>query len=104
MLVSMVIARIPATPLVAMAALCFTGALMVSSLPYCNAKKLKKSNVSRVKLYGVMAFICFCLVILREKAFLLFAVMYIVTGIVGFDAAEWIMLDYEDDSRAREKE
>lgn len=104
MLVSMVIARIPATPLVAMAALCFTGALMVSSLPYCNAKKLKKTNVSRVKLYGVMAFICFCLVILREKAFLLFAVMYIVTGIVGFDAAEWIMLDCEDDSRAREKE
>ena len=28
------------------------GGLMVSSVPYCNAKKMKKDNVNKVKLYG----------------------------------------------------
>ena len=103
-LASIVIARLPITPLVAMSAMCFVGALMVSSVPYCNAKKLKKSNVSRAKLYGLMTFIALCFFILREKAFLAMAVMYIISGLVKFDGAEWIMLHAEDERSAHEKD
>lgn len=103
-LASIVIARLPITPLVAMSAMCFVGALMVSSVPYCNAKKLKKSNASRAKLYGLMTFIALCFFILREKAFLAMAVMYIISGLVKFDGAEWIMLHAEDERSAHEKD
>ena len=91
-LVSAVIAGIPLTPLVAMTAMCFVGALMVSSVPYSSAKKLKKSNVNRNRLYGVMAFVAGCFIILQEKAFLALAIMYIVSGLVRFDACEWVMV------------
>ena len=103
-LVSIVIASLPMTPLAAMAAMCFTGALMVSSVPYCNAKRLKKTNVNRVKFYGLTAFVCLCFIIMREKAFLAFAAIYIVSGLVRFDAAEWVMLDEGGESPAEEKE
>lgn len=103
-LASIVIAGAPITPLVAMTAMCFTGALMVSSVPYCNAKKLKKNNVSKVKLYGLVTFFVLCFIILREKAFLLFAVMYIASGLVRFDGAAWIMQHGDEGRSAHEKE
>ena len=92
------------TPLVAICAMCFIGALMVSSVPYCNAKRLNKHNVNKVKLYGMTTFIVLCFVVLREKAFLAVALMYIISGLVRFDGAAWIMLDAEDERSAEDKE
>lgn len=103
-LASIVIARIPITPLVAMSLMCFVGALMVSSVPYCNAKRLKKSNVNKAKLYGLLTFFVLCFAVLRERAFLAFAVMYIVSGLVKFDGAEWIMIHSDDEHSLHEKD
>lgn len=103
-LASIVIARIPITPMVAMTVMCFVGALMVSSVPYCNAKKLKKNNVNMVRFYGLMTFFILCFIVLRERAFLAMAVMYIISGLVKFDGAAWIMLEHEGERSAREKD
>lgn len=102
-LASVVVAGIPVTPLAAMWAMCFVGALMVSSFPYCNAKKLKKTNVNRARFYGIMAFVAVCFIILREKAFLAMAIMYIASGLVRFDAAAWVMRRPEDERSFNEK-
>ena len=103
-LAALVIARVPITPLVAMSAMCFVGALMVSSVPYCNAKKLKKSNVSKAKLYGLLTFFVLSFVILRERAFLALAVMYIISGLVKFDGAAWIMTHNDGQHSAHEND
>ena len=103
-LASLVISGVPATPLVAMCAMCFVGALMVSSVPYCNSKRLNKHNLNKVKLCGMTTFIVLCFVVLREKAFLAVALMYIISGLVRFDGAAWIMLDAEDERSAEDKE
>ena len=49
-------------------------------------------------------FIVLCFVVLREKAFLAVALMYIISGLVRFDGAAWIMLDAEDERSAEDKE
>ncbi|MEG1602823.1 MAG: CDP-diacylglycerol--serine O-phosphatidyltransferase [Cloacibacillus sp.] len=103
-LAAIVIAGIPITPLVAISAMFFVGALMVSSVPYCNAKKLKKSNVNRFKLYGLMTFFALCFIILREKAFLAVALMYIISGLVKFDGAAWLLQDTEEEPTAHKKD
>ncbi len=103
-LASMVIADAPVTPLAAICALCFTGALMVSSVPYCNAKRLKKNNVNKFKFCGMMTFIALCFAVLREKAFLAVALMYIISGLVRFDGAAWVMLDAAEERSAEDKE
>lgn len=99
-LASFVIAGLPLTPLIAMTAMFFVGGLMVSSVPYCNAKKLKRQNVNKIKLYASLGVIAACFVLLREKAFLAVALMYIVSGLVRFDGAAWLL---EDDATAEEK-
>ena len=90
-LASFIIARFTITPIAAVCAMLFIGALMVSSVPYCNAKKLKRQTVNKVKLYGLLGFVCFCFIVLREKTFLAIALMYIATGLIGFDVAEWLL-------------
>ena len=64
---------------------------MVSSVPYCNAKKMKKDNVNRVKLYGVIGFLLLSFAVLREKAFLAISLMYIFTGLAKVNVAEWML-------------
>ena len=64
---------------------------MVSSVPYCNAKKMKKDNVNRVKLYGLIGFVLLSFVILREKSFLALSLMYIFTGLARVDIASWVL-------------
>jgi len=92
-LAAFVIARIPLTPLISMVIMFFVGALMVSSVPYCNAKKLKKANVSKVKMYGLIGFVFLCFILLRERAFLAIAAMYIATGLARFDVSEWLLAE-----------
>ncbi|HAH68496.1 MAG TPA: hypothetical protein DCL58_01795 [Synergistaceae bacterium] len=64
---------------------------MVSSVPYCNAKKMKKDNVNKVKLYGVVGILLISFVVLREKAFLAISLLYIFTGLAKIDVAEWVL-------------
>lgn len=92
-LAAFVIARIPLTPLIAITVMFFVGALMVSSVPYCNAKKLKKSNVSKARMYGLLGFIVLCFFILRERAFLAIASMYIATGLAHIDVSDWLLTE-----------
>jgi CDP-diacylglycerol--serine O-phosphatidyltransferase len=92
-LAAFVIARIPLTPLIAITVMFFVGALMVSSVPYCNAKKLKKSNVSKARMYGLLGFIVLCFFILRERAFLAIAAMYIATGLAHIDVSDWLLTE-----------
>lgn len=87
-----VMADFPLTPLLAVMVMAFTGALMVSSLPFCNSKKLNKHNVNKVKMNLIKAFIFIGFVIMKEKFFLVLALMYIATGLLRFDATAWVML------------
>ena len=90
-LAAFVMAGFPLTPLAAIVIMFFVGSLMVSSVPYCNAKKMKKDNVNKAKLYGTLGFVLISFVILREKAFLVISLMYIFTGLFKMDVAEWIL-------------
>lgn len=90
-LAAFVIAGFPLTPLLAVAVMFFIGGLMVSSIPYCNAKKLKKQNVCRVRLFALTAFVVIAFIVLRQSAFLALALMYIATGLVRFDASVWLL-------------
>ncbi len=90
-LAAFVIAKVPLTPLAAIVMMFFIGGLMVSSVPYCNEKKMKKDNVNRVKLYGVIGFLLLSFAVLREKAFLAISLMYIFTGLAKVDVAEWVL-------------
>lgn len=99
-LAAFVIAGFPLTPLAAIVIMFFTGGLMVSSVPYCNAKKMKKDNVNKVKFYGTIGFVLLSFVVLKEKAFLAISLMYIFTGLAKVDVAEWLL---EDEARTAEK-
>ena len=92
-LAAFVMARFPLTPLTAIVVMFFVGGLMVSSVPYCNAKKMKKDNVNKAKLYGTIGFVLIAFMTLREKAFLVISLMYIFTGLFKVDVAEWILED-----------
>lgn len=101
-LAALILAKAPLTPLMATVVMFFTGGLMVSSLPYCNAKKLKKTNISKLKAYGLTGFVIICFAVLKESAFLAIAIMYILTGLAKFDVAEWLLLKepQEEDNTA----
>lgn len=90
-LVSFVLAGFPLTPLLAIVIMIFTGGLMVSSVPFCNSKKLKKTNVNKIKMNILKSFVLICFLLLREKAFLALALIYIATGLSRFDVAAWVM-------------
>lgn len=91
-LVFFVLADFPLTPLLAVVVMAFTGALMVSSLPFCSSKKMNKHNVNKVKMNLIKVSILIGFVIMKEKFFLVLALMYIATGLLRFDVAAWIML------------
>ncbi|MEG1641947.1 MAG: CDP-diacylglycerol--serine O-phosphatidyltransferase [Synergistaceae bacterium] len=90
-LAACIIAKLPMTPMFAVVLMSFIGALMVSSVPYCNAKKMKKNNINKIKFGSVIAFTVLSFIVLREKAFLLLALVYIASGIIRFNVAEWIL-------------
>jgi CDP-diacylglycerol--serine O-phosphatidyltransferase len=94
-LASFVMAGFPLTPMMAIAVMIFIGGLMVSSLQYCNAKRLTKHNTNMTKLAAFMTLVAMSFVIFKEKTFLLFAILYITTGLIGFDGSEWIMEESE---------
>jgi CDP-diacylglycerol--serine O-phosphatidyltransferase len=98
-LAAFVIARFPLAAAAAMLVMAFIGALMVSSVPFCNAKKLKRGNFNKARFYAVWALIFACFMIFRSKGFLAVAFIYIGTGLARFDMAEWVL----DEEKADEK-
>lgn len=96
-LVSFVLAGFPLTPLFAIAIMFFTGGLMVSSVPFCNSKKLHKHNVNKVKMNILRSLVVICFLILRERAFLAFAATYIAIGLLRFDVSSWVMLEPQEE-------
>lgn len=100
-LASFVLAGTHLSPSVAMIVMAFVGFLMVSSVPYSNAKKLKKNNVNKIRLYGLVSLVILCFLVLRERAFLVCSIMYIATGLVNFDMGAWV-LDKSAEERSEE--
>lgn len=92
-LASLVLSRLPISPLVVMFCLFFVGALMVSSVPYCNAKKLHSGNVNKIKLYSVLAIIFAIFWFLRFRGFIVISAFYIATGVFGIDLSTWARTD-----------
>jgi len=98
-LVAFVFAGIPLTPLLAVAIMIACGALMISSVSFCNTKRLRKNNVNKLKMNIVKSFVLICFLLLREKSFMALALVYIATGLLSFDVAAWVMLPeaFEED-------
>ena len=52
---------------------------------------MKKDNVNKIRLYGIIGSILLAFVVLREKAFLALSLLYIFTGLARVDVAAWIL-------------
>lgn len=92
-LAAFALADLPLTPLLAIAIMLFVGGLMVSNVPFCSSKKLHKNNVKKVNMNILKSLIIVSFLVLREKAFLAFALIYIATGLLRFDVAAWVSYD-----------
>lgn len=90
-LASFIIAKFPLTPIMAIITMFFVGGLMISSVPYCNAKKMKKNNVNKTKLYIALGLILILIVTLKTESLLILSVLYIATGLFNIDITEWIL-------------
>lgn len=91
-LASFVMADFPLTPLMAVAVMVFTGSLMVSMVPFWNSKKLHKDNVNKLKMNLLKVSVLVGFIAMREKFFLVLALMYIASGLLRFDVAAWLLL------------
>ena len=68
------------------------GVLMLSSIPYSNAKKLKKENANKKKCFALLCVILLSIVLLQGAVFLLFWSVYIISGILRFDWDKWLAI------------
>ncbi|MDR1650618.1 MAG: CDP-diacylglycerol--serine O-phosphatidyltransferase [Synergistaceae bacterium] len=104
-LASLVIAGIPLTPQLAVAAMIGIGVLMISTIPYGNLKLLRRGNINGMKALLLTMFIVSCFVMLREKASLALAGIYVVSGPLGFDWGHWLAKSNseEEENPAEEK-
>ena len=81
----------------AIAIMFFVGGLMVTSVPYRNAKKMKKDNVNKVKLYDDrICTACFCGI--EGKGFSGTSDVYF-TGLARVDMAAWILEERHAENR-----
>ena len=90
-LAACVISGLPVSTGLAILLMCTVGPLMISSVAYCNAKKLRKDNINKAKFTTVVALVVLSFIVLKEKAFFVLTMLYIATGLVRFDASAWIM-------------
>ena len=94
---SFVIARldskIPA-PIMAIILLA-TGALMISSIPYANMKKLTKKTADPVKCFALFSLFVLSFIFLKSSAPLFLFALYITSGLIRFDWGQWILKNEE---------
>ena len=104
-LASLVIAGVPLTPNMAVAAMTSLGVLMISTIPYGNLKLLRKGNVNRTKVLLLCLVAASCLAALREKAFLAVIGIYLASGPLGIDWGMWLAKNRDmDEKTAHEKD
>ncbi len=68
------------------------GLLMVSSVPFGNLKKLRKGNVNHYKAIFLFGFVFSLFVLLRGAAPLAAISVYLASGFLRFDWADWLSL------------
>jgi CDP-diacylglycerol--serine O-phosphatidyltransferase len=98
-----VIADVPLTPYLAMAAMTSLGILMISTVPYGNLKLLRKGNVNRMKVLLLCLVAASCLATLREKAFLALIGIYLASGPLGINWGMWLAKTRDMDDKAAEE-
>jgi CDP-diacylglycerol--serine O-phosphatidyltransferase len=104
-LASLVIADVPLTPNLAVAAMTSLGVLMISTVPYGNLKLLRKGNVNRKKVLILCLVAASCLAALREKAFLAVIGIYLASGPLGINWGTWLSKTRDmDEKTAHEKD
>lgn len=92
-LASIVIAQIPLSPYVAMAIMFLFGALMISSVPYGNLKKLRKGNVNCFRKRLLLLFVFVVVIALRERSLLALLGLYVITGPARIEWSSWLAID-----------
>lgn len=92
-LASIVIARIPLTPYIAMGVMFLFGALMISSIPYGNLKKLRKGNVNGFRKRLLLLLVLVVMVALRERSLLALLGLYVITGPARIEWSSWLAID-----------
>ncbi|MDR1509207.1 MAG: CDP-diacylglycerol--serine O-phosphatidyltransferase [Synergistaceae bacterium] len=102
-LASLVIADVPLTPHLAMAAMTSLGILMISTVPYGNLKLLRKGNVNRMKVLLLCLVAASCLAALREKAFLALIGIYLASGPLGINWGMWLAKTRDMNDKATEE-
>lgn len=93
-MMSLILAGLPigSFPTIMFFVVIITGFLMISDIPYSNLKKLTKDNANKAKcllLFGALALV---IILLRETAFLVVLMIYIVSGPMRFDWEGWLLL------------
>lgn len=89
-LASLVLSRYPISPIIVMFSMFFVGVLMVSSIPYYNAKKLNRETLNKARLYFMLACFAVLFYFLRLKGFIVSSMFYIITGLLGIDMSKWL--------------
>ncbi|MDR3332360.1 MAG: CDP-diacylglycerol--serine O-phosphatidyltransferase [Synergistaceae bacterium] len=89
-LAAIIIANLPLTPILAVAALLSLGALMISTIPYGNLKLLRKGNVNKTHSLILTGLALSCFMAFREKALLTLISIYIASGPLHFDWGAWL--------------
>ena len=69
------------------------GSLMISSLPFGNLKGLRKGNVNRYRATFLFGFILTLFIVLRNVAPLATISIYLASGFLHFDWAQWLSLE-----------
>jgi CDP-diacylglycerol--serine O-phosphatidyltransferase len=95
-LASLVMAGWKLPPAVAAVIALFMGLLMVSNVPYGNLKGLRKGNVNRHKSLFLLGLILTFIAFLKNAAPLASISIYLVSGFLRFDWANWLSRDGED--------
>jgi CDP-diacylglycerol--serine O-phosphatidyltransferase len=102
-LASLVIADVPLTPTLAVAAMTSLGVLMISTVPYGNLKLLRKGNVNKTKVLLLCLVVASCLAALREKAFLAVIGIYLASGPLGINWGAWLAKTRDTDEKTADE-
>lgn len=103
-LASIVIARVPLTPNLAIAVMAGLGCLMISTIPYGNLKLLRRGNINKKKVVLLSGVAATCFILLKDKALLALISIYVLSGPLGFDWGVWLALESDEDSAVHEED
>lgn len=103
-LASIIIARIPLTPHLAIGTMVGLGCLMISTVPYGNLKLLRRGNINKSKAILLFGIAATCFIALKDKALLTLISIYVASGPLHFDWGVWLALESDEDEAAHEED